>query len=99
MPAAFAALSVEGEIAAMAFGAVHRGHVSYESVIVDPRRRRLGLARRVLAAIAGWARDNGAAGACLQVEAANAAGRALYGAVGITTELHRYRYRRVPSIL
>src|SRR6185312_15056851 len=37
VPAAFAALSVEGEIAAMAFGAVHRGHVSYESVIVDPR--------------------------------------------------------------
>jgi hypothetical protein len=51
----------------------------------------------VLAALARWARDNGASGACLQVEADNAAGRALYHAVGITEELHRYCYRRQPN--
>jgi uncharacterized protein with PIN domain len=32
----------------------------------------------------------------LQVEASNTAGRALCDSVGMTTELHRYHYRRAP---
>jgi ribosomal protein S18 acetylase RimI-like enzyme len=81
----------------MAFAVIHRGLVCYESVVTDAAQRRQGHARRVLAALALWARDNGAAGACLQVEADNLPGRRLYDAIGMTTELHRYHYRRQPG--
>jgi len=69
----------------------------YESVITDPRRRRQGLGRRTIGALAAWGRDGGATGVCLQVEATNAPGRALYDGFGLKTELYRYHYRRAPS--
>lgn len=97
IPARFACMRLAGEPAALAFGAVHDGLLCYESVITDPRRRRQGLGRRVIAALAAWARDSGAEGACLQVEASNAPAIALYRGFGLGTELHRYHYRRAPS--
>jgi len=69
----------------------------FESVVTDERRRRQGLSRRVLAALAEWAARNGATGATLQVEADNTPGRTLYRSIGMTTELHRYHYRRAPG--
>lgn len=96
IPARFALLEVAGEPAALAYGAVHDGLLCYESVIVDPRRRRQGFGRRVIAALAAWGCEAGAEGACLQVEAANAPGRALYHGFGLTGELYRYQYRRAP---
>ena len=96
LPAAFATAEDDGDVVAMAFGVIHRGLLCYESVVTDTARRRRGHARRVLAALARWARAEGAIGACLQVEADNAAGHALYDAVGMTEELHRYCYRRQP---
>ena len=45
--------------------------------------------------LAVWARDSGATGACLEVEAANAPARALYAGFGLA-ELYRYHYRREP---
>jgi hypothetical protein len=97
IPAAFAEARVGGETAAMAFGVIHRGLVCYESVVTAAAQRRRGHARRVLGALAGWAERSGATGACLQVEADNIAGRTLYAALGMTTELHRYHYRRQPD--
>lgn len=97
IPARFACMRLAGEPAVLAFGAVHDGLLCYESVITDPRRRRQGLGRRVIAALAAWARDSGAEGACLQVEASNAPAIALYRGFGLGTELHRYHYRRAPS--
>jgi len=38
----------------------------------------------------------GAQSACLQVEAGNGAGAALYRSPGMHTDLHRYHYRRLP---
>jgi len=35
--------------------------------------------------------------ATLQVEASNTPGRTLYAAIGMTTELHRYHYRRAAA--
>ena len=95
IPARFALLMVDGAPAALAYGAIHDGLLGYESVITDRRNRRQGLARRVVASLAAWARDSGATGACLQVEAGNAPARALYAGFGLS-ELYRYHYRRAP---
>ena len=97
IPARFAMAAVDGAPAALAYGAIHDGLLCYESVITDPRRRRQGLARRVIGALAAWARDSGAEGACLQVQADNAPARALYAKFGLAFELYRYHYRREPA--
>jgi GNAT superfamily N-acetyltransferase len=94
IPAAFAALPVNGNVVALAYGAIHRGLLCYESVITDRRWRRQGYGRRVIAALAGWGKDNGAEGACLEVEAGNLPALALYRGIGLATELYRYHYRR-----
>ncbi|HEX3537545.1 MAG TPA: GNAT family N-acetyltransferase [Stellaceae bacterium] len=97
VPAAFAALRLDGRIAALAYGAVSNGLLCYESVVTDPRRRRQGLARRIVAALADWARQQGADGACLQVVADNAPAIALYDAFGLKADLYGYRYWRAPA--
>jgi N-acetylglutamate synthase len=95
VPARFALLAVDGVSAALAYGALHDGLLCYESVVTDPRYRRRGLGRRVIAGLAHWAREEGAAGACLEVEAGNAPALALYAQFGLA-ELYRYHYRREP---
>lgn len=95
IPAAFAALQDDGGIAALAFGAVHDRILCYESIVTDPRRRRRGYGRRVIASLAAWAEEQGAAGICLEVEAANAPALTLYNGLGFG-ELYRYQYRRQP---
>lgn len=97
LPAAFAALAVDGAPVALAYGIIHRGMVCFESVVTDARHRRQGYSRRVLAALASWAKGQGIGMATLQVEAINTPGRTLYHSIGMTTELHRYHYRRAPS--
>jgi N-acetylglutamate synthase len=66
-------------------------------VVTDARHRRQGLSRRVLAALAEWGKQSGASVSTLQVEADNAPAQALYHSIGMTTELHRYHYRRAPG--
>ena len=97
VPGAFAGLRVDEGLAALAYGAVHDGLLCYESVITDLRRRRQGLAGRIIASLAAWGRQQGAAGACLQVEASNTPARNLYDRCGLRTELYRYHYRRAPN--
>jgi N-acetylglutamate synthase len=97
LPAAFAELAAEGEPVALAYGVIHRGMLCFESVVTDAQRRRQGHSRRVLAALAEWAMQNGAGIGTLQVEAGNTPARVLYHAIGMTTELHRYHYRRQPG--
>jgi GNAT superfamily N-acetyltransferase len=94
IPAAFAGLATNGEFVALAYGAIHDRLLCYESVITDRRRQRRGYARRVIAVLAGWAKDQGAEGACLEVEANNTAALTLYDTFGLKTELYRYHYRR-----
>jgi N-acetylglutamate synthase len=96
IPAAFAALYQDGAIASLAYGAIHNGLLCYESVITEPGRQRRGYARRVIARLAAWAKEQQADGACLQVEAGNEPARALYHGIGLKTELYRYHYRREP---
>jgi ribosomal protein S18 acetylase RimI-like enzyme len=97
VPAAFAALTIDGRFVALAYGAVHDRLLCYESVVTDPHRQRRGYARRVVASLAAWAKGEGAEGACLEVEAHNTAALALYDVVGLKTELYRYHYRREPK--
>ena len=97
VPAAFAGLRIDGQLAALAYGTVGDGLLCYESVITDPGRRRQGLAWRVIASLAAWARAEGARGVCLQVEAGNTPARALYDRFGLKTELYRYHYLRQPA--
>jgi GNAT superfamily N-acetyltransferase len=97
VPVAFAALRIDGRLAALAYGAVSNGLLCYESVITDPRRRRHGLARRVIGSLAAWAREEGARGVCLQVEAGNTAALSLYDRFGLKTEVYRYHYLRQPQ--
>jgi N-acetylglutamate synthase len=97
LPAAFAELAIDGATVALAYGVIHRGMLCFESVVTDAAQRRKGYSRRVLAALAAWAQRNGAKMATLQVEAHNTAGRTLYHSIGMTTELHRYHYRRAPG--
>jgi GNAT superfamily N-acetyltransferase len=96
IPAAFAALSDEGGTAALAYGALHNGLLCYESVVTDRGRRRQGWGRRIVYALAAWASNQGAVGACLEVEARNAPALALYATLGLKRELYRYHYRREP---
>jgi len=99
IPVAFAALAIEGEFVALAYGALHNGLLCYESVVTDPRRQRRGCARRIIATLAAWAKDEGATGACLKVEAGNAPALALYDSIGLKTRLYGYHYRREPGFV
>jgi N-acetylglutamate synthase len=96
VPTAFAALSADGDVVAVAYGAIHNKLLCYESVVTDNRRRRRGYGRRIITALAAWAREEGVHGACLEVEARNIPARSLYEAIGLKQELYRYHYRREP---
>lgn len=99
VPAAFAALREDGELTALTLGSVHDGLLCFESVVTGERHRGKGHARRLLASLNAWALGQGAKGVCLQVEATNEAGKALYDRLGLKTTLYRYHYRRSPSRL
>jgi len=94
VPAAFLRLMRDGDVAAMAFGAVHDRMMCCESVITAPAYRGQGHARRLMQALLAWAAAQGAEGVCLQVVSDNHPALALYRGLGVTTELYRYHYRR-----
>ena len=94
LPRAFAALNVAGGIGAVAFAVLDRSLLVIESVATPAPLRGRGHARRVVGALLRWGGLQGAAGACLQVTADNAPGRALYAGLGFGRELYRYHYRR-----
>lgn len=96
LPAAFAVLAIDGRAAALAYAAIHDGLLCYQSVVTARDRRRQGLARRIVVSLAAWGREHCAEAACLQVEADNAAARALYAGCGMSREISRYHYRRGP---
>lgn len=94
VPAIFAALRHDGAIVATAYAALADDLLCFEAVVTDPAWRGRGFAHRIVSALLGWGAGCGASGACLQVEADNAAARAVYRRAGLTTEMYRYHYRR-----
>ena len=94
LPVAFAAARDDsGRIISVAYGALHDRLVSLQWVATDPAQRRKGLSRAVLSDLLLWAEKRGAAGACLQVVAANRPAVKLYESMGFSKELYRYHYR------
>ena len=97
IPAGFAALRIDGALAALAYAALHDGLLCFESVFTAPAHRGRGHGRRVLENLIAWGVEQGARGCCLQVEAGNAPAQALYRGLGMRNEIYRYHYRRAPA--
>ena len=98
-----AELSVDGPLATARLGDAASGVASvagdwagFRSIEVDPDHRRRGLGLAVMAALVGWAAEQGATTAYLQVLGDNAPALALYGRLGFA-EHHRYRYLAQPQ--
>ncbi|HTP77963.1 MAG TPA: GNAT family N-acetyltransferase [Rhizomicrobium sp.] len=83
----------DGEIASVAFAAIHERMMCLQWVVTDPEQRRRGLSRATLSALLQRGREMGATGACLQVVAANVSAIRLYESLGFGCELYRYHYR------
>lgn len=92
-PQAFATLALDGVPVAVGRGVVDGGWLGVFAMATLPSARRRGAAGAVLAALLGWGRTAGAAGAYLQCSHDNRAARALYAGLGFTTA-YAYRYRR-----
>lgn len=91
-PVGFASVDdAEGPMA-FALGVVDGEHVGLFDVLVAPRARRRGLARRLTQSIGAWGRGHGAASIYLQVVAANDAVLPLYASLGFET-VYSYAYR------
>ncbi|AJE45263.1 GNAT family N-acetyltransferase [Celeribacter indicus] len=75
-----------------AFVAVAQHIAVVHALEVPQAERRRGIARRLVASAAHWARGAGARTLALQVTAENAAARALYSSLGMH-EVGRYHYR------
>jgi len=94
IPAIFGeARDEEGEIASVAFGALHERMLCLQWVVTEPGQRRQGYSRATLSALLNRGREMGATGACLQVVAANLPAIRLYESLGFVCELYRYHYR------
>jgi GNAT superfamily N-acetyltransferase len=97
IPGRFASLTgKDGRIVSMAYGTIHNRMLCYDMVVTDARERRRGHSRKIVTALAGWAKAEGATDACLQVVADNIPARTLYDQIGLTSEVYRYHYRRAP---
>lgn len=77
----------------VAFVALHGSTAMLHALEVQPRHRRQGTARHILAAAAVWARGQGADRLALVVTVANTAARALYASQGMQA-VGQYHYRQ-----
>jgi GNAT superfamily N-acetyltransferase len=91
-PVAFAWVEDSGGPMAFALGVADGEHVGLFDVLVAPRARRRGLARRLTASIGAWGRTQGARSIYLQVVATNEAALPLYASLGFET-VYSYAYR------
>lgn len=92
-PRRFAVIGAGAEAEAVGLCVIVEGHACIFLMRTHPAHRRKGLARRLLAALLLWARQEGATGAFLQVEASNAPAIALYRAAAFKS-VYFYDYWR-----
>ncbi len=93
-PRAFALATVEGQPAGAAAIACSKGWACITAVNTLSAWRRRGVAWTLMAVLADWAMRQAAEGLYLQVEADNAAARALYDRLGFGIA-YPYHYRRL----
>ena len=91
-PSAYASMLTAAGVIAAGRAVTETGWAGVFGMATLPDARGRGAARQVLAALAHWAADHGAAHMYLQVECDNTAARRLYERAGFT-ELCRYHYR------
>ncbi len=91
-PVAFASVEDAQGPMAFALGVADGEHVGLFDVLVAPRARRQGLARRLTQSIGAWGKSQGARSIYLQVVATNAAALPLYAGLGFET-VYSYAYR------
>jgi GNAT superfamily N-acetyltransferase len=91
-PAGYARVLVDGDVVAVGRAVADTGWAGVFGMATLPGARGKGAARRVLAALAGWAGDQRADRLYLQVERGNTPALRLYGRAGFT-ELCGYHYR------
>jgi ribosomal protein S18 acetylase RimI-like enzyme len=92
---AFASVRAAGSTVAVGRGSLAHAWLGVTAVEVAPDQRRRGLARAVLAALAGWGAARGARSTYLQVGEGNKAALGLYLSAGFTVH-HRYDYLSPP---
>lgn len=92
-PRRFAVMGAGPAAAAVGLCVIVQGQAAIFLMRTHPGHRRRGLARQVLAALLRWARQEGATGAFLQVEASNAPAIALYRAAAFKS-VYSYDYWR-----
>lgn len=92
VPATGVVVERDGEAVAAGLMAISNGIVITGNVITDPTRRRQGLGAAMMKTGLAWARQQGATIAALNVQADNAAGKALYASLGYTRH-YDYSYR------
>ncbi len=95
-PRAFGAVRVENEVVAVGLVAVAGAWAGLFNMATLPAWRRRGMGRRLMRALTGYARSQGAELAYLQVHPDNLGARALYASVGFATH-HRYDYWEAPG--
>ena len=83
-------------VVAVARGSLGGGWAGITAVEVDPGHRRRGLARLLLARLAGWGARRGARSMFVQVGEINEAALRLYESAGFARH-HRYDYVTPPT--
>jgi ribosomal protein S18 acetylase RimI-like enzyme len=92
-PHRYGLVTVGGEPAAGGLVVADGALAGLFALRTQPPFRRQGLARRLVAALSAWAREQGAEQLYLQVEAENAPALALYAGLGFAAA-YRYGYRK-----
>lgn len=93
LPRAFVLCRIEEEGVCTALSVLDRDAAMLLDVATEPRFRGQGFGHRTVRAALGWAYDQGARTAHLQVQADNAAALTFWTGLGFA-EIYRYHYRR-----